>query len=229
MDYSLQGLLLSLEPHTLLIDLQYLPCLEYFTRLLPYDQIELAVGGNYQKQTYSNRCYILGSQQIDRLTVPVVGGKKKTTYSEIKIDYQQRWSICHWRSITTNYSNSPYFEYLAAYFQPILLYPYTYLYELNLALFTLCLELLQLNKNVKLTSEYIQSPAMGIVDARYVIHPQSHFSTRNQYQPFCYQQVFGTEFTDNLSIIDLLFCKGPESYHTLQKSCISRNNLMNLT
>lgn len=218
-----------MEPHTLLIDLPYLPCLEYFTWLLPYDQIALEIGGNYQKQTYSNRCYILGSKQVDRLTVPVIGGKKKISYCNMKIDYQQRWSICHWRSITTNYGKSPYFEYLADYFQPILLYPYTYLYELNLALLNLCLELLQLRKSVKTTREYIQSPSTGILDARYVVRPQTHFSMRNQYQPFCYQQVFGTEFTGNLSIIDLLFCKGPEACDILQKSCISRDNLTDLT
>lgn len=211
---------MSLETPILRIDLQYLPCLEYFTWLLPYEQIELDIGGNYQKQTYSNRCYILGSQQVDRLTVPVVNGKKKIAYCDIQIDHQQKWPICHWRSIATNYGKSPYFEYLADYFQPLLLSPYTYLYELNLALFMLCLELLQLRKSVKINREYYIKSSSGIVDARHLIRPQTHFSTRDQYQPFCYQQVFGTEFIANLSIIDLLFCQGPEAYHILQKSCI---------
>jgi hypothetical protein len=218
-----------LESPTLLIDLQYLPCLEYFTWLLSYDQIMLEIGGNYQKQTYSNRCYILGSQQVDRLTVPVLGGKKKIPYCDVKIDHYQRWSICHWRSITTNYRKSPYFEYLADYFQPILLYPYTYLYELNLALFNRCLELIGWRKSVKIIREYIQSTPTGIIDARYVVRPQVHFSMRKQYQPFFYQQVFGTEFTGNLSIIDLLFCKGPEARDVLQKSRISSRNLVDLT
>lgn len=214
---------------TLLIDLQYLPCLEYFTWILPYDQIALEIGGNYQKQTYSNRCYILGSQQVDRLTVPVIGGKSKPSYCDVKIDYQQNWSICHWRSITTNYGKSPYFEYLASYFKPIFFHQYTYLYELNLALFALCLDLLQWSKSVKTIKEYIQRPSSGIVDARYLVRPQVCSNSSKQYQPFCYQQVFGTKFTGNLSIIDLLFCQGPQAYDVLQKSCTLKNNLTEMT
>ena len=211
--------------NTLLIDLQFLPCIEYFTWLLPYDHVELEIYGNYQKQTYGNRCYILSSQQIDRLTVPVIGGKKKVLYKDIQIDCQQKWSICHWRSICTAYGKAPYFEYLSGYFCEILFAPYMYLFELNLAFLKLCLKLLQLEKDVKLTREYISNPPSSVVDARNIIQPQVPFSQRCRYQPFCYQQVFGTVFNANLSILDLLFCEGPNAYNIIKKSCISSEEL----
>ncbi len=90
-----------MEKDTLLIDLHYLPCVAYFTRVLRYDNVALVIHEKYQKQSYSNRCYILGSQKVDRLTVPVIGGKKQVPYSSIKIDYQQKWGQTHWRTICT--------------------------------------------------------------------------------------------------------------------------------
>jgi len=205
---------------TLLIDLHFLPCLEYFTWLLSYDHIELEICGNYQKQTYSNRCYILSSQRVDRLSVPVQGGKKKIQYKDIKIDPHQKWSICHWHSICTAYGKAPYFEYLADYFQQIFFQPYEYLYQLNCAFLNTCLEILQIRKSIKATSEYVHHPPDCIVDVRNLIRPQVHFSERNQYHPYPYRQVFGTIFNANLSILDLLFCVGPEAGHILKKSCI---------
>lgn len=214
-----------MNTHTLLIDLQFLPCIEYFTWLLSYDHIELEIYGNYQEQTYSNRCYILSSQQVDRLTVPVIGGKKKILYKDIQIDSQQKWSICHWRSISTAYGKAPYFEYLSDYFHKILFQPYTHLYQLNLALLKLCLELLNLKKNIKITSEYIANPPSSVVDARNIISPQIPFSCRSKYKPCCYQQVFGTVFNANLSILDTLFCEGPNAYNIIKNSCISPEEL----
>lgn len=205
---------------TLLIEPHFLPCLEYFALLLPYNTIDIELYGNYQKQTYSNRCYILSSQQIDRLTVPVIGGTRKILYKDMQIDYQQKWPICHWRAICTAYGRAPYFEYLSDYFKEIIFQQYQYLYQLNLSLLNLCLRLLQLNKSIKTTDYYVPKPLNSIVDARNIICPQIHFSSHNYYHPFAYQQVFGTIFNANLSILDLLFCKGPEAYKILEKSSI---------
>lgn len=171
----------------------------------------------YQKQSYSNRCYIRSAQQVDRLTVPVLGGKKKTAYAAIEIDRQQRWGQTHWRSICTNYGKAPYFEYMAPYFEPILFAQHTYLHELSLALFTLCLDLLQIKKTITLETEAPSTAAEG-VHAIHLIHPRKESALSDSYHPVAYQQVFGSAFIGNLSIIDLLFCKGPEAYAVLQAS-----------
>jgi len=208
-----------LEKDTLLIDLHYLPSLTYFTKVLAYTKIALVMYGQYQKQSYSNRCYILGAQKVDRLTVPVIGGKKQVPYSMIKIDNQQKWAQTHWRTIKTNYGKAPYFEYMETYFQSIFWTHYTYLYELSLTLFTLCLDLLQLKKTVTLQTSSMYSEVEG-VHAIHDINPKKQHSISKIYQPVAYQQVFGTEFIGNLSIIDLLFCKGPEACKVLEASMV---------
>jgi hypothetical protein len=162
---------------------------------------------------------------VDRLTIPVIGSKKKILYKDIQIDRQQKWPICHWRAISTAYGKSPYFEYLSDHFQATLFQPYTYLYELNWALLKLCLEVLGLKKDIKITNQYIANLPSSVIDARNVIRPQIPFSDRSKYKPFCYQQVFGTIFNANLSILDLLFCEGPNAYNIIKKSCISSEGL----
>lgn len=178
----------------------------------------------YQKQSYSNRCYIRSSQQVDRLTVPVLGGKKKMPYAAIQIDQQQKWAQTHWRSICTNYGKAPYFEYIAPYFEPILLGHHTYyLHELSLALFAQCLELLQIKKTITLETEAPSTAAEG-VHAVHHIHPRKEGTLSDIYHPVTYQQVFGTTFIENLSIIDLLFCKGPEACAVLKASSKAKKN-----
>lgn len=201
---------------TLLIDLHYLPCLEYFACLLPYDTIRLEAHETYQKQTYRNRCYVLASQQVDRLTVPVIKGNSKIPYRALKLDDCQAWAPLHWRAICTAYSKAPFFTYLADYFHAVLFQRHVYLFDLNLKLLQTCLQLLQLEKKLELSTHYEKVPAGHVVDARATILPGNRLGHSSYYQPTQYQQVFGSLFHPNLSILDLLFCKGHEACTILQ-------------
>jgi hypothetical protein len=207
-------------PCALLIDLHYLPSLEYFSRLLPHDIIQVEAQESYQKQTYRNRCYILTSQKVDRLTVPVHKGNSKFPYRTIKIDYSQPWRDLHWRTLCTAYSNAPYFEYFSESFRTIFLRRYTYLFDLNLALLQTCLELLQLEKKIILSEHYEKNPAGHLVDARYSVFPRNRLGKSIYCHPVQYPQVFSKIFHPNLSIIDLLFCEGQNAYTILRQATV---------
>lgn len=203
----------------LLIDLHYLPSIAYFSRLLPYETIRLEVHEHYQKQTYRNRCYILTSQQVDRLTVPVRHASGlKVPYQHLEIDYNQPWVDKHWRALCTAYSKAPYFEYFATSFHAVLAERYPYLFELNIALLQTCLALLQVEKRLELSTRYEKAPGAPVVDARGHIHPRHRLETNPYFQPIPYPQVFGSEFHPNLSILDLLFNEGPNARVILQHS-----------
>jgi hypothetical protein len=193
---------------------------DYFACLLPYETIYIEAQENFQKQTYRNRSYILTSQKVDILTVPVIQGQKKQLYTELKIDYSQPWVAHHWRAICTAYGKAPYFEYLATYFQEVLHQGHIYLFELNWAILQLCLKILGIQKEIRMTDRYMANPDASIRDIRSQIQPQNRFNSPTYYQPFCYQQVFGTVFIRNLSVIDLLFCEGPNAYNMLNKYSI---------
>ena len=61
----------------MIIDLQYLPSLEYFCALLKHDEIVIEAHEHFEKQSYRNRCRILTTNKVDVLTVPVKNGNSK--------------------------------------------------------------------------------------------------------------------------------------------------------
>jgi len=205
---------------TVLIDLQYLPSIQFFSTLLNFDEVRLESNEYYVKQSYRNRSYILGANKVEMLIVPVVDGNKKILVKDIQIDYQQRWTDIHWRTIKAAYGKSPFFEFFGDYFQQTLQKKPQFLWDLNYELLTICLKLLQLNKTISLTDIYEKDPKNDIFDARGLINPKKDPESGLEYQPVAYQQNFGNEFVPNLSIIDLLFCRGNQSLGILKKSSI---------
>lgn len=205
---------------TLLIDLQYLPCTQFFSTLLHFDEIMLESNEYYVKQSYRNRCYILGANKVEMLIVPVIDGNKKILVKDIQIDYQQRWPEIHWRTIKTAYGKSPFFEFFGEDFQQTLQKKPKFLWDMNFELLTICLKLLQIKKTIRLTENYEKDLKSEIFDARGLINPKKDPESALNYRPVTYQQNFGNEFVPNLSIVDLLFCRGNQSLGILKKSFI---------
>lgn len=203
---------------TILIDLQYLPCLEYFSCVNNSDKVVIESAEHYVKQSYRNRCYIRGANKINRLSVPVIGGNSKIKIKDITIDYGQRWVNDHWRAIISAYGKSPFFEHYAELFHGMLFQKHKYLYDLNIGLLTLCLDLLDIKPALEFTTRYTSEAEPGFIDLRSVIHPKRPHEKNGFYTPCRYTQVFGRNFADNLSIIDLLFCEGPDARAILQES-----------
>jgi hypothetical protein len=211
------------QPKTALIDLHYLPSIEYFVCLQQYDQVILEAHEHYEKQTYRNRCHILTANKVAALSVPVIGGNKKVPFKELKIDYQQKWVNNHWRAIASAYGKSPFFEYYQDYFKAAYDKKVRYLIDLNLEFLSLCLNFLQVNINWQLSERYEANPAPWVDDLRSHIHPKSSFEAREFYTPYSYPQLFGKNFVANLSIVDLLFCEGSGAAYTLQQSTLRKN------
>ncbi len=204
-----------------LIELHYLPSIEYFTCLHTYDTIHLEVQENFIKQTFRNRCYILGANGVLSLTVPVIGGRKKFLIKDIKIDYGQNWLNVHNRAISSAYGRAPFYEYYKDYFETAFLKRDKYLFDLNLSLLTLCLKLLNLKPQIEITKTYQKNLERPFTDLRSVITPKSNFKNRTFYQPVPYPQVFGKNFAPNLSVIDLIMNEGPNATSVIRQSARS--------
>jgi hypothetical protein len=194
-----------------IIDLQYLPQPSYFALLKSYDDLHLERYENFVKQTYRNRTTLLGPNGVNSLSVPVLGAAKKVLVKDIKIDYGQKWINQHWRSIQAAYGRAPYFEYYAEDFLRILNKKHRFLFDLNHELLTQCLSFLHFDINPKFTEQYNELNNSPENDYRSLISPKTDRSLPILYTQKTYQQVFGNKFAEELSVIDLIFCEGPQA------------------
>jgi hypothetical protein len=201
----------------ILLEPQFLPPIEYFTRLNIAKKIYFDVHQYYEKQTYRNRCYIRGANKIERLTVPVIAGNR-TPFHQVKINYDPDWVKKLWRSLASSYANAPFFLFYADDFKKIFFSRPDYLLDLDHQLLTLCLKLLNLNVEIIYTDKYVENLAGNIHDLRSAITPKQTYSSRPFYKPVEYQQLFGANFDTNLSVIDLLFCEGPNARTIINRS-----------
>ena len=226
----------------LTIELHYLPCLAYFAALLPRAEVRLEAHETYQKQSYRNRCYVQGPHGVTRLTVPVRESRRGLPVRQVRIDDYPRWPRDHWRTLEAAYRKAPFFDHYAGGFEKILGTPidwttgapmgspidalegsppgqsFLFLFDLNLALLTLCLQLLGAPPRLTRTLTYQPAGETAGHDLRDVIHPKKPAFVAETYHPVAYQQNFGRTFAPNLSILDLLFCAGPAARHILRQS-----------
>ncbi|GAB3165279.1 WbqC family protein [Telluribacter humicola] len=205
-------------PREVLIELHYLPSLAYFTCLMSHEVVWLETQENYPKQTYRNRCYVLTTNKVDVLTVPVQAGSKKAQIREVRIDYSQDWIRRHWGCFQSAYGKSPYFEYYAPYLEETYRRKPEYLFDLNYELLTLCLRLIGIKKELRYNMSYSEDVPLNIFDARSLLNDKKQDSEKVFYKSAAYYQTFGNDFVPNLSIVDLLFNQGPEARRILTES-----------
>jgi len=206
-----------------LIESHYLPCIAYFSCLESGSKVWIDVEESYVKQSYRNRCYILGANQIQLLSVPVHRGSGKVSTRDVRIAHEIRWQNNHWRSIASAYGKTPFFDHFADDFRSVLYRPFKYLVDLNLALLTKCLDLLRWNVPVDfwtITNSF--PPQNEVYDYRGKILVSDLSLENYQFQPIKYTQAFGKDFVPNLSIVDLLFCEGPRAVQVIRRSIKQR-------
>lgn len=202
----------------ILIEAHYLPSLEFFCAISSFRQVMLEKQEYYVKQTYRNRCHLLSSQSTQVLTVPLTEKHGKVAIHEVKIDYHQKWQNNHWRTIETAYRKAPFYEHYSQELKEILFHPHLSIFDLNFNLLSFCLRSMGMEISLSESVTYEKKTRDEIFDLRSQINPKIHYSARPFYKPTPYYQVFGNTFAPNLSIIDLLFCEGPQSARIIAAS-----------
>ncbi len=200
----------------------YLPPVQYFSAMAKAEVVYIEQYETYCKQSYRNRCIIYGGNGPVALTIPVkkvFGNNTKTR--DISIDYQKKWHSLHWKAISSAYRASPFFEYYKDDYRDFFKHECHNLFDFNLKLLQVVLQQLGMNTSINLTGEFNRHYPGNIADFRDIIHPKKDFSKLDEnFCPVNYYQVFDDRFgfQKNLSIIDLIFNKGPDSYSVLLDS-----------
>jgi hypothetical protein len=206
-----------------LLSLHYLPNIQYFSKFLLHDQVWIEQREHYQKSSYRNRTHIAAANGVLRLSIPLLKGKhQQQNIREVGIAHHEAWPQQHWQSIRSAYGNAPFFEHYSDTLQPFFTKKYALLFDFNLELLQCLLTLIGLPNQLNLTTEYVQAPA-GTSDYRSLLSPKKDpIRTDPTFKNVKYVQVFEEKhgFLPNLSILDALFCKGPETVILLEQSII---------
>ena len=186
-------------------------------RVLP-STVQLEACENYQKQSYRNRCYILASDGVQMLQVPVVHGADMSI-TRVQVDYSTPWVVRTQRALDTAYETSAYYEYYRDEVFALLDAKPQTLWELNLSTIRFLLDKTGIACRLSPTVEFAAPGADD--DYRLAIHPKrpdSILADLGLDRP--YYQVFRDRmggFTPGMSCLDLLFNEGPDSILWLKK------------
>ena len=205
------------------IELHYLPGIRYMALLSECPALLIEQHENYQKRSFRNKTVLAAANGLLSLGIPLQKGKnQQQPIRETRIAYNEPWQNQHWQSIRSAYGNAPYFEYYAPEIQPFYLQKTTWLFDWNLQLLQKIIGLLQWDITLQFTEAYRNDYPSAILDARNRIVPQkTPQDVPWLYNSPVYPQVFMEKhgFLPDLSVLDLLFCTGPEATLYLGSAC----------
>lgn len=213
---------------------QFLPWLGYFNKMTGADAFCLLDTVQYKKNEWQNRNRIKTADGWQWLTVPV-SFKFPEKIQEVLINNNTSWRKKHFQALTTNYRKAAYFDDTIGIFEDAYSREWTGLSELNTWLISALRKCLGIDGRMLVRSSDFEDlsddPTMRLVDICKKLGGDTYLSgpdgprymdmdafRRNgisvKIQEFChpeYRQCFGP-FQSHLSIVDLLFNCGPESY-----------------
>lgn len=179
--------------------------------LKKFDTISIETYENFPKQTFRNRTYILSTNGVLSINVPLTketSVKQKT--SEIRISYTESWNIRAWRTITSAYGKSIYFEYFEDDIKQFFSNKYEKLIDLNLDILFYFMNKFEIKSKIEFTQNY------NIINQDYDFRNKFFVNkkakeSKVKFTPYiqCFSEKF--PFRENLSCIDLLMNTGKES------------------
>lgn len=205
--------------HSIIIEAQYFPPIQYFVQLIQNPHITIEAFENYQKGSYRNRCHIANSIGVQVLSVPLRKGKnEKQVITEVAISYDMNWQKQHWQSIKTAYGSAPFWDHYVPQLEPLFNKKFDYLFDLNIVILETFLKILKLKNTVKISmsNDYELHITEG-GDCRNKILPNDASFNGEKYAQIFQER---TGFLPNLSALDLILCTGPQASSILSHSLV---------
>ncbi|WP_332021654.1 WbqC family protein [Kaistella sp.] len=196
----------------ILLPIFYLPPISWFAVFLKVEnEVVLEQCENFPKQTYRNRANIYGANGRLSLIIPTRHTGRRVM-KETEISHRENWQQLHWKSIKTAYQSSPYFEFYEEKLEKIFEFKTDSLIKFNLNALKIIQDILKTEKAYSLNNEYVKIPFEENYREKFSAKKETEFEMEEYYQTF--SDKLG--FEKDLSILDLICNKGPETLTYLQ-------------
>lgn len=195
------------------------PISQYAAIVKSNEEVVFEVEDNFQKQTYRNRCYIYSANGKQLLNIPVkhknTSSRKKTKDALIENDFP--WQREHFKSLQSAYKSSPFFEYFEDDLANLFSKKHKYLLDLNIDTYLFVTDAIEIATKFSKTTLYETTPTLK--DFRNFENAKAKHPIKLE----AYVQVFDDKhgFIPNLSILDLLFMEGGNTFSILEKISIN--------
>lgn len=186
----------------------YFGSIAYFQEIMQHERVSIEVWDTFPKQTFRNRCVILGAQGPLRLTLPVEKPNgSKTLTNDILVVEGDEWRNNHWRAIKSAYAAAPYFEHYSRDIEALIFTRERNLVKYNRLITETIIGLFDHSVELEYTSDFF--PATDNASDFRAVDFES--AATKHFKSIPYTQVLFQEphFQQNASILDLLFCNGP--------------------
>lgn len=191
----------------ILLPVLYLPPISWFSVFLKKENTVVFENfESFPKQTFRNRTNIYGANGKLSLIIPINHNGTRLI-SEIQVSHRDKWQQIHWKSIKTAYQSSPFFEFYEDQLEKIFTFKTNSLMEFNLHALKIIQKILKVEKDFTFTEEYFKEPRQKNYREQFSPKLETGFQMDVYYQTF--SDKYG--FLEDLSIVDLLCNKGPES------------------
>lgn len=195
------------------------PPLLFFAYLAQGIPVNLEAFENYQKRSLRNRYYILGANGPQLMSIPLEGGKNsQCPIREVRISHAEPWQELHLKSIRAVYGKSAFFSYYIDDLARLFKKGSAFLWSFNRECIQFALEKIELEKQPGTTASYTAN--YEGCDYRNAKINDFCLTTGQLYSNLHGENCLRPE--KPLSILDLLFCLGPESQVVLKQIKINQ-------
>lgn len=184
----------------------YFGSILYYRALVQHKKVLIEAKEHFPKQSYRNRCDILGADGILSLSIPVKKDSgSKTPTDQVRLANNENWRARHWRAIKSAYQSAPFFDYYGIEVEELLFNEESNLLDFNTQISEHILSWLDLECELEYTDDF--QPVQEN-DLREILVDKNK---NNESLTAPYIQVFpgDAHFTLNISILDAIMCEGP--------------------